>query len=296
MSHVGNEEARPSVIDAARGYIDRGWRPVPIPPRTKRAVIDGWTKLRIDLEDVERHFSPDDNIGLLLGEPSGWLVDVDLDCAEARDLAESYLPPTAAVTGRPSSPRSHRWYYAAGAVTKKYTDPLTRKMIVELRSTGTQTVVGPSIHPEGERYELLTGEPACVPAPMLAACVAALAEAVVRLRYPERSVSEPPKRRPTTAPVDDDPALVERRALAYLDRMSPAISGQGGHGATYAAATALVHGFGIPPERALDLLLEHYNPRCDPPWTEKELAHKVHDAATKSHERPFGWLRDAERP
>ena len=44
-------------------------------------------------------------------------------------------------------------------------------MIVELRSTGAQTVVGPSVHPDGETYETLDAEPATVPAPMLAACV-----------------------------------------------------------------------------------------------------------------------------
>lgn len=87
----------------------------------------------------------------------------------------------------------------------------------------------------------------------------------------------------------------ERRAVAYLDAMPPAISGQGGHNATYAAASALVHGFGIEPDRALQLLVAHYNERCVPPWSLKELTHKVQNAASKEHERPYGWLRDADR-
>lgn len=88
---------------------------------------------------------------------------------------------------------------------------------------------------------------------------------------------------------------LERRAAAYLDRMPPAISGQGGHSATYAAATALVHGFGLETAVAFAMLSDQYNPRCQPPWTEKELMHKVTEAATKPHDRPLGWLRDTER-
>jgi hypothetical protein len=106
----------------------------------------------------------------------------------------------------------------------------------------------------------------------------------------------PPRPEPAILPVPlaANPADVERRAVAYLAAMQPAVSSQRGHGATYAAATALVHGFGIEPERALHLLLEHYNPRCQPPWPVKDLEHKIRSAVEKPHKRPFGWLRDAD--
>jgi hypothetical protein len=55
----------------------------------------------------------------------------------------------------------------------------------------------------------------------------------------------------------------------------------------------MVHGFGLDAGEALVLLLERYNPRCDPPWSDRDLRHKVEDAASKAHARPFGWLRDA---
>jgi Bifunctional DNA primase/polymerase, N-terminal/Protein of unknown function (DUF3987) len=290
---------RPSVttpIDAAREYLARGWYPVPIPPGLKRAVLKDWPSLRLQEADLPKYFKADSNIGLILGEPSGWLVDVDLDCEEAIELADQYLPSTAAITGRPGAPRSHRWYIAKDAKTAKHTDPNTKKMIVELRSTGTQTVVGPSIHPDDhDRYDVLTGEPAEVPVAMLSVCVAALATAVEERRYgaattPQKNVALDVEPRAYSTDLD-----VEARAIAYLDKMSPAISGQAGHNATYTAATALVHGFGIPPERALAILLNHYNPRCEPPWNNKELQHKVKEAANKPHSRPFCWLRDAER-
>jgi Bifunctional DNA primase/polymerase, N-terminal/Protein of unknown function (DUF3987) len=270
-------------------YLQRGWYSVPLRPRSKSPVRNDWPNIRIEADDVKTHFSAKDNVGLILGEPSGWLVDVDLDCDEAIELADQYLPPTTAITGRPSAPRSHRWYIAIGATTEKHTDPSDGSMIVELRSTGTQTVVGPSVHPDGETYETLDGEPTIVPSLMLVACVKALAEAVVHRRGSAKSPQQTATLPPQSARVGND---VELRAIAYLNAMPPAIAGSGGHSQTYAAATALVHGFGLDPAESLAILIHHYNPRCNPPWSDKELQHKVNQAATKPHERPFGWLRD----
>ena len=65
-------------------------------------------------------------------------------------------------------------------------------------------------------------------------------------------------------------------ARAYLEKLPPAISGAGGHAITFAAACWTVR-LGLSDSDALALLLE-YNRHCQPPWTEKELAHKLHDA------------------
>ncbi|RMF71989.1 MAG: DUF3987 domain-containing protein [Acidobacteria bacterium] len=286
-----------NLLEAARWYLARGYAPIPVPAGEKKPRLKGWTGLRITEPDLPAHFNGTGNIGILLGEPSGWLVDVDLDCAEAVDLAGEYLPPTPAVTGRPGRPGSHRWYVSPGAATARHRDPATREMIVELRSTGSQTVVGPSVHPSGEPYDFLDAEPAAVPAGMLAACVRALAEAVIVARHGSSAQASPPTME--RGPTRGDHALpgdaVFRRAAAYLDAMPAAVSGRGGHNATYAAATAMVHGFGLDPASALRLLLERFNPRCVPPWSEKELRHKVEDAASKPHDRPPGWLRDAQQ-
>lgn len=276
-----------NVLEAARRYLSQGYCPLPIQAGEKSPRLRGWTSLRLSEADLAAHFHPDSNIGLILGEPSGWLVDVDLDCDGAVELAGQYLPGTGAVTGRDGRPGSHRWYLCEGATTAKHTDT-DGAMIVELRSTGCQTVVGPSIHPSGERYDMLDGEPAKVPAAMLAACVQALANAVREQRH----AVEPARSAPAiTTPHDD----AELRAAAYLDAMPPAIVGSGGHNQTYAAATALVHGFALSPDAALHLLATRYNPRCEPSWSERELRHKVDDAASKAHERPRGWLLEARR-
>ncbi len=298
-------EVPPSVREAAAEYIGLGLAVVPIPPRTKKAVLTGWPTLRITAEQVPDYFGDASNIGIILGPASGDLADVDLDCPEALTLADRYFPATGAETGRPSAPRSHRWYTAPGLKTTRFRDPVTNEMIIEVRGEGCQTVVGPSVHPEGERYDLLKGEPAAADAAALVAAARALAQEVLNKRYPDRP---PPLREegsdgaaalaPVGAPV---PHVVDRRgagvavlkrASAYLAQMPPAIAGQNGHGRTYAAAVVLVHGFGLPPDQAFSMLSQEFNPRCEPPWTDRELRHKIDDAATKPHTRPFGWLRD----
>ena len=277
----------PTPLEAAAAYTRRGWRVVPIAAGAKGPTLKGWPALRLEERDLASHFHGDSNIGLILGDPSGWLVDVDLDCDEAVELAGRYLPATDAVSGREGRPASHRWYIAEGASTAKHKDA-DGTMIVELRSTGCQTVVGPSVHPSGGRYDVLGGEPARVPEAMLAACVRALADAVREKRRTIEPMSSAPA---LTTPHDD----AERRAAAYMDAMPPAIAGSGGHNQTYAAATALVHGFALAPDVALHLLATRYNPRCQPPWSERELRHKVNQAASKPHERPRGWLLEARR-
>ncbi|MBA4174932.1 MAG: hypothetical protein C0511_20340, partial [Hyphomicrobium sp.] len=130
-------------IEAAIRLTRRGFRVVPVAKKSKRPISANWQDLRLSEDDLPAHIIGDGNIGVLLGEPSGWLVDVDLDCDEAVGLAGQYLPPTAAVTGRPSRPGSHRWYVCERATTLRHRDPASGAMIVELRSTGAQTVVGP---------------------------------------------------------------------------------------------------------------------------------------------------------
>jgi hypothetical protein len=72
--------------------------------------------------------------------------------------------------------------------------------------------------------------------------------------------------------------------------MPPAVSGQGGHDQTMHAARVVVYGFDLGPEAGFGLLWEHYNPRCEPPWSEAELRHKCQEADAKPFDRPRGWL------
>lgn len=84
-----------------------------------------------------------------------------------------------------------------------------------------------------------------------------------------------------------------QRARAYLAKMPSAISGNGGHNATFAAACALVRGFALSEEDAYEILAADYNPRCEPPWAEWELRHKVRSAMDCST-TPIGYLLDSK--
>lgn len=86
---------------------------------------------------------------------------------------------------------------------------------------------------------------------------------------------------------------VESRAVAYMAKCEPAISGQNGHSKAFKAACKVGPGFNLPPEDAFRLLWDHFNPRCVPPWSEKELRHKVDEAYKKEEGR--GFLLDATR-
>ena len=100
-----------------------------------------------------------------------------------------------------------------------------------------------------------------------------------------------PSGSPSGTPSDfrGDAAVIER-ARKYLAKLPPAVSGQDGHGRTFHAACVLVLGFDLPEADAMNLMRE-YNQGCQPPWSEKELLHKVSGAAKQGGER--GYLRNA---
>jgi len=180
-----------STLDSVLDYHSRGWLPIPIPAGKKEPVIKEWPKLRLAREDLPHYFSNGINVGLLLGSPSANLVDIDLDCPEALAIARKFLPDTNRVSGRVCSPYSHYWYIVESSPkTKKFDDPILRSkkdkraMIVEFRGTGAQTVVPPSIHPDGEPYIWnKAGEPSRVNSDVLLSRVATLAACAITARY-----------------------------------------------------------------------------------------------------------------
>jgi hypothetical protein len=271
--------------------------PVPIVRGEKMPIGKDWQTKLYSHPDIEHVFSHECSIGVMLGEPSNGLVDIDLDCPEAIELAPLYLPPTPAITGRANNKGSHWWYIAPGLDTRRHQDKFTRSAIVELRSTGAQTLIGPSIHPDGDIYDTLDAEPAEVSGPMLAACVQALADAVMVKRHGENWDAQQPERaQQRIEPREHDQARVIERAIKYVNAMPPAVSGAGGHNAAFAAACTLTHGFELGYDDALYILEEHYNHRCDPPWSRRELMHKVDQSLKMSnHSKPRGHLVHAMR-
>jgi hypothetical protein len=82
---------------------------------------------------------------------------------------------------------------------------------------------------------------------------------------------------------------LDERIAKYLKTCLPAISGCHGHSQTFAVACALVNGFALNEEAALEWLLA-YNVGCVPPWRRIELQHKIKSALATKHARPRGYL------
>lgn len=161
-----HESSTSAAIEAVR----RGFQPIPIQAGGKRPYGSGWTHYRWkSLEQVETSFDQwaeqgAPGIGLLLGKPSGGLVDVDLDHPKAAKFRDYFLPPTDMLSGRPGNPNSHYWYLVDDEElpgTRRYRMP-DGSISVEIRTTGSQTVIPPSKwHGEGrpaEKYRW-EGEP-----------------------------------------------------------------------------------------------------------------------------------------
>jgi replicative DNA helicase len=322
--------APPHAAELALSFIRRGWAPIPVARKAKRPIVDAWEQLRITVEQVPRYFDdPRLNVGVITGEASQWLVDIDLDCTEAVRLAPRLLPQTAKF-GRKSRRRSHWIYTSEGAETVKCTDVAKdskgkRPMMVELRASNLQTVFPGSTHETGEPIEWEPNDltPILPVAPTdLTIAVKRLAAACLLVRNgfsDEHAVALVQKFEagaldglpdavdsqvrewlglvakktyaPTTARPSTGDAL--KRASAYIAKMPEAISGSGGHQALWDVALVLTKGFSLSEQDAFDLVNQEYNPRCSPPWSEKEVRHKIESAARKG-KVPQGYLLDDE--
>ncbi|MEN6605941.1 MAG: DUF5906 domain-containing protein [Bryobacteraceae bacterium] len=127
-------------------YFKLGWRLVPIPKGEKGPRVSDWQHCEFLLAD----FDLTANVGVLLGEPSKWETDIDCDCKEAVAAAKALLLKTKMVHGRPSNPASHYHFTSEGSKSEAFKD-INGSMLVEIRSTGGQTVLPPSVHPSGEK-------------------------------------------------------------------------------------------------------------------------------------------------
>ena len=290
-----------SAIDIARDVIAKGIRPVPIgfkqkkptDPRTGRPLSD-WQNLRIDGSNADTYFNgAPQNVGAILGEPSGHLYDVDLDCDDAVELAPQFLPPTATF-GRASKRGSH-WLYrcASSGPTRQFKGP-DKAMLVELRANGGQTVFPGSVHETGEEIDWTDPQApiAVVDRADLETRVERLVEAVKAKRYGVeqkelhtgewafldklQSAPVPPERKPFC---DDGPTSRKAaRATGWVKTAEPAIAHKGGHDATIRAATGVACGFALSEEDAFVIMRDHF--RAEPRWSDAELRHKVKSALT----------------
>jgi hypothetical protein len=134
-------------IDAreARTTLDAdGFKLVRVEPGAKQCFDEGWSG-----EGYTPDFGPEDGTGIHWGEHSEWRVDVEADVPEGIPILKRFLGDTLRF-GRPGALGSHNVVRAVGAKTRKFNNT-NGEMLIELRSTGTQSVVPPSEHEQGAR-------------------------------------------------------------------------------------------------------------------------------------------------
>src|SRR5262245_13485673 len=271
---------------AAEVYARNGWYVIPIPHRSKNPGFKGWEQMRLTVETLDKHFnSHPKNIGVLLGEPSGWLIDVDLDHPRAVELAPQFLPATLAVFGRPSKPHSH-WIYrvSAPAATKTFRSK-SAGMLVEFRSTGMQTVFPPSTHESGETicWDQEDHEPATVEPVHLLDCVQRLADAVKVELGEKQPVTEKKKRAKArsqpmqAASTNVDSADRSARCLAAMLRIRITDHRDGSHRLFVAACRAVE--YDLNDTTALATIREYARQKPFPrAWNDDEIIRRVRDA------------------
>jgi hypothetical protein len=294
--------ALPPALLAALDYARRGWRVLPLHavssagactcgkadcesqgkhPRTQHGVKDSTTDSAI----IRRWWTtwPTANVAIATGPESGlWMLGPDGQAGidALLDWQHEYGALPATLHARSGGGGEHHVFaWPAAGTIANHKNHLGKP--IDIRGAGGYFVAPPSRHKSGRLYEWLRcpdGE---------------LAQAPPWLLEWARTKPAPPAA--FTVRASARPS-VEERAIAYLAKLPPAISGQGGHARTLDAARAVVYGFDLGPEVGYRLLADRYNSRCEPPWSEAELRHKCAEAARVPYGKPRGWLLNEERP
>ena len=148
-------------LAAALGYADLGWRVVPVAPREKRPIIAEWQNASsIDHSTIESWLdaTPAANIGIRWGRESG-VIDVEGDGPEAdKILLELFggdVPVVPTYTAHRGKHRIFQW--CPGFPEKACFHIGDLEVRTGNGDKGAQSVVPPSVHPTGKRYEWLPG-------------------------------------------------------------------------------------------------------------------------------------------
>lgn len=269
----------PQLRDAAIRLAEHGYRVFPLAPNgrvpafekhpDRVATSDPEAVRRLWTDKVTGWEQPY-NIGVAL--PDDVLV-VDVDIKNGKEgkrnlqLIESIYDPLPATYRVRTPSRGDHHYYRV----PRDAGPFAAQLTVDVDLKGRNPfgwVIGEGSVIDGVAYTASSGQPDIL---------ADLPDAYLPL---VKGKTRPTVTGEAVVEADTDDAL--RRAAEWLETAEPAIEGDAGDHRTFAVA-ARVMDFGVSAEAALDLLLEHWNDRCSPPWSPDELERKVQNAARYRH-------------
>lgn len=269
------------VAVAAEMYARAGLNPIPVyglrggrctcgdkcAKPGKHPVGEGWQKHPVpDVDGVRDRFRGHaGNIGLAGGNG---IVFIDVDGASGweslskmvGDIPDTLRSISGSGNGGHLVFRLASWHNEAEIPNRVGVMPG-----IDVRCRGGQIVAAPSMHASGNRYRWVNNaQPAVLP------------DAIYeRIRRPKASAAPVI---PITRGRD-----TFKRVRAYVAKMDPAIQGSNGSGACFEVANVVTHN-GLTSDEEWSIMLE-YNQRCDPPWSERELRHKLESARNAENPR-----------
>lgn len=151
--------------------LDSGCRFIRVARREKRPLGSAWqTKATDNPDDVARWLAAGSNIGILLGPMSG-VVDVEYDTPEGRDQLAAFGLLDIPTPTWQSARGEHRLYHWEPWMPET---AVIKADDLEIRIGGraAQSVLPPSVHPTGSKYEWTTSPAECPIAPFPAQLLA----------------------------------------------------------------------------------------------------------------------------
>lgn len=248
--------------DQAVALARRGFRVFPLIPGTKRPAIEKWQKLATTDEEVIRRGWGDRNYNIGIATGNG-IVGIDIDVKDGRQgedsLAALGLPQAYFETLIVRTPSGGRHLYFKGPDIPNSASSFGAG--IDVRGSGGYLVAPGSVLSNGSGKGSYTIEH----------------DVTGELHDLWPGFLRPVHERVHGPAIELDDVGAVGRAREYLLRHKPAIEGQGGDDHTYRTACQLKD-FGVSEGVALQLLVDHWNERCLPPWTRDDLAVKVGDA------------------
>jgi hypothetical protein len=248
-------------------FLSNGFYIFPLSANSK-VPPKGFTDFENNSISALEDYKPEDyngfNFGVLAGKHrDGALVLIDVDKSDKKDgmkvlkelQQEGCGLPKTLVQKTPSG--GYHYFYRVDEPLKQGTNILG--LGVDIRSKGGY-VVGAGSKIDGVSYEIVSDAP-----------VAELPDWVR-----EKLGKSKPKREVTHA-VEEDILQNIVAAEEFLKTATPSVEGAGGDATAFQVA-ARVRDFGVSETRCLELMVRFWNPNCQPPWDQDELAKKVENA------------------
>lgn len=245
---MNSPETTPDALEAALQVAGLGLRVHPL--IGKRPIWEDWpSRATSDASRIERAIGPGRNYGIVCDR----VAVIDTDSAELSVWWQENMPPTPWVV---RTPRGGAHFYYGSVPGLRNATGVGRGW--DVRAGGRGYAVGFGSSGRGKRYELV-GEPTLDLPPFDPAWLPAIRAQPILASQP----MVPPRGK-------------IRNLRSYIRRIV-SIQGQRGSDACFRVA-CILRDEGLSPEESLAYMLEWNEACADPPWSVKELEHKVRDA------------------